>query len=138
MSHLKVKIFLVDDDALYLKLLSIEFHQNPDFEVVTYPTGELCLANLWQNPDVIVLDYHLNGIDLHAMNGIETLDKIKAFDQNITVLMLSSQEKHEEAIKCMTHHALDYVMKSEVAYLRLEKVISTVMVVKRMKNSLMS
>jgi hypothetical protein len=37
--------------------------------------GELCLANLAENkPDVIILDYHLDGIDKNAMNRIETLE----------------------------------------------------------------
>jgi two-component system, OmpR family, response regulator len=130
----KIKIFLVDDDALFLKLLALEFQQNPDFEVFTYSTGELCIAHLSQNPDVIILDYHLNGIDTQAMTGIENLDKIKAYDANITVLMLSSQEKREEALNCMAHKALDYVVKSETAFLRLQNVIMTLFVVRKMFN----
>ena len=59
----KIKIFLVDDDALFLKSLEIEFLQNADFIVETYPTGELCIAHLSHNPDVIILDYQLDGID---------------------------------------------------------------------------
>ncbi len=134
-NHEKIKICLVDDDALFLTLLAIEFEQNPNFEVVTYPSGELCVAHLSQKPDVIILDYHLNGIDANAMNGIETLDKIKAFDANITVLMLSSQEKREEALQCMAHDALDYVVKSDMAFLRLQNVILTLQVVKKLKIS---
>jgi CheY-like chemotaxis protein len=33
----------------------------------------------FNKPDVIILDYHLDGIDKNAMNGFETLDKIKEF-----------------------------------------------------------
>ena len=75
----KVKIFLVDDDAVTLKLMQIEFLQQTDFEVETYPTGEACIENLSHNPDLIVLDYHLDGIQKNAMNGMQTLDKIKPF-----------------------------------------------------------
>jgi FixJ family two-component response regulator len=60
----KIKLFLVDDDAVFLKSLEIEFLQHTDFIVETYATGELCLANLAEKkPDVIILDYHLDGID---------------------------------------------------------------------------
>ncbi|MGZ4118032.1 MAG: response regulator, partial [Bacteroidia bacterium] len=69
----KIKLFLVDDDALFLKSLEIEFLQHADFEIETYPTGERCMENLSHSPDVIILDYHLDGIDKNAMNGIETL-----------------------------------------------------------------
>ena len=75
----KIKLFLVDDDALFLKSLEIEFLQHADFTIETFATGELCMENLSHNPDVIILDYHLDGIDKNAMNGMETLDKIKAY-----------------------------------------------------------
>ena len=66
----KIKLFLVDDDALFLKLLAIEFLDSADFVVETYATGELCVKHLSNNPDVVILDYHLDGINRNAMNGI--------------------------------------------------------------------
>src|SRR5450759_4304216 len=98
MNNEKIKIFLVDDDALFLKSLEIEFMQHADFTIETYATGELCVAHLSHNPDVIILDYQLDGIDKTAMNGIETLDKIKAMNPDIPVVMLSSQDKIEVAV----------------------------------------
>ena len=132
----KIKLFLVDDDALYLKTLEIDFLNHADFLIKTFPTGEACLENLSDHPDVIILDYHLDGIDKNAMNGIETLDKIKAFDSKIPVVMLSSQDKIEVAIKCMHHHAFDYVVKSETAFMRLQKVIGTILHSKKMDEKL--
>ena len=120
----KIHLFLVDDDALFLKSLEIEFHHHTDFTVETFATGELCVENLSHNPDVIILDYHLNGIDKNAMNGIETLDKIKALNPDVPVVMLSSQDKIDVAISCMHHRAFDYVVKSETAFLRLQKNIT--------------
>ena len=122
----KIKLFLVDDDALFLKSLEIEFTQNTDSAIETFATGELCLENLSQNPDVIILDYHLDGIDKNAMNGIETLDKIKAINPDIPVIMLSSQDKIEVAVNCMHHQAFDYIVKSETAFIRLQKTITTI------------
>ena len=84
-----IKLFLVDDDALFLKSLEIEFLQSADFSIETYPTGELCMENILHNPDIIILDYRLDGIDKNAINGIETLDKIKAYNPDIPVVMLS-------------------------------------------------
>jgi DNA-binding NarL/FixJ family response regulator len=120
----KMHLFLVDDDAVFLISLEIEFHHHTDFTVETFATGELCLENLSQDPDVIILDYHLNGIDKNAMNGIETLDKIKALKPDVPVVMLSSQDKIDVAISCMHHRAFDYVVKSETAFLRLQKNIT--------------
>lgn len=123
----KIKLFLVDDDAVFLKLLEIEFLQNADFDIETYATGELCLKKLGHNPDIIILDYRLDGIVKNAMNGIETLDKIKEVNPEIPVVMLSSQDKIDVAVDCMHHKAFDYVVKSETAFMRLKNIISTIM-----------
>jgi CheY-like chemotaxis protein len=66
----------VDDDAVFLKSLEIEFLHHTDFIVETYAVRAL-YSQSRKKPDVIILDYHLDGIDKNAMNGIETLDKIK-------------------------------------------------------------
>jgi two-component system, OmpR family, response regulator len=132
----KIKLFLVDDDAVFLKLLEIEFLHHADFEIETYPTGELCVEHLSHTPDVIILDYHLDGIEKTAMNGIQTLDKIKAFNPDIPVVMLSSQDKVEVAIDCMHHRAFDYVVKSETAFVRLQKIITTIFKYKKMEKEL--
>jgi two-component system, OmpR family, response regulator len=132
----KIKLFLVDDDAVFLKSLEIEFLQSADFAIETFATGELCIANLSHNPDVIILDYLLNGIVKNAMNGIETLDKIKAFNPDIPVVMLSSQDKIEVAVNCMHHKAFDYVVKSETAFIRLQKIITSIFRYKKMEKEL--
>ena len=132
----KIKLFLVDDDALFLKSLEIDFLEHGNFEIETYSTGELCLANLSNKPDIIILDYHLDGIDKNAINGIDTLDKVKAFNPEIAVIMLSSQDKIDVAIDCMHHQAIDYVVKSETAFVRLQKIISSLFELKKMKKEL--
>lgn len=132
----KIKIFLVDDDPLYLKMLEIELLQHADFIIESYATGELCVANLSNNPDLIILDYYLNGIDRLAINGLETLDKITAFNSEIPVVMLSAQDKIEVAVNCMHHHAYDYVVKSETAFVRLRRIINTVFRYKKMEKTL--
>jgi DNA-binding NtrC family response regulator len=132
----KIKLFLVDDDAVFLKSLEIDFLQHADFTIETFATGELCLLSLSHNPDVIILDYLLDGIDKNAMNGIETLDKIKAFNPDIPVVMLSAQDKIDVAISCMHHKAYDYVVKSETAFLRLQKIITTIFKYKKMEKEL--
>ncbi len=135
-NHPKIKLFLVDDDVVFLKSLEIEFLQHADFDIETYPIGELCLANLIHNPDVIILDFHLDGINPTAMNGLATLDKIKSMNENIPVIMLSSQDKIDVAISCMHHKAFDYVVKSETAFVRLQKIISTIFEYKKMQKEL--
>ncbi len=131
-----VLIFLVDDDALYLKSLEIDFAQNTKYIVKTFLSGELCLENLSQNPNVIILDYHLDSIDHKAINGLEVLDGIKKINPNISVIILSSQDKIEVAVNCMKHRAFDYIVKSETAFFRLKKAIVSLLQFQRIEKTL--
>ncbi len=132
----KIHLFLVDDDPLFLRSLEIEFLQHADFNIETYATGELCMGAMSRNPDVIILDYHLDGVVKGVMNGLETLDKIKDYNPDIPVIMLSSQDRIEVAINCMHHRAFDYVVKSETAFMRLQKIITTIFQYKKMEKQL--
>lgn len=132
----KIKLFLVDDDVVFVKLLEIEFLQHADFEIEAYATGEKCMERLSHDPDVIILDYNLDGIEKNVMNGIETLDKIKSYNPDIPVVMLSSQDNIEIAINCMHHRAFDYVVKGETSFVRLQKIITTIFRYKKMEKEL--
>lgn len=131
--QMKKRIFLVDDDSVFLKSLEIEFRQMHDFEIDCFASGESCLANLHKNPDIIILDFLLDGIDKSAMNGIQTLDKIKEYDAHISVIMLSGQDKIEVAVSCMHHLAFDYVVKNETALLRLQKAINSILELQKLQ-----
>jgi DNA-binding NtrC family response regulator len=132
----KTKLFLVDDDALFLKSLEIEFMANGEFEIETFVSGELCIANLSKNPDIIILDYHLDGINPEAINGLETLKQIKEKHKDIPVIILSSQDKIEVAVNCMHHEAFDYVVKSETAFVRLRKAIDSLFQLQKIQKEL--
>lgn len=132
----KISLFLVDDDSVFLKSLEIDFLEHADYSIRTFPTGEKCLEELSLCPDIIILDYHLDGIDKNAMNGIETLDRIKSFNPDIPVVMLSSQDKIEVAVNCMHHKAFDYVVKSETAFMRLQQIIANIFLFKKMEREL--
>jgi len=132
----KILLFLVDDDALFLKSLEIDFLRNTQSAIKTFATGELCLENIFQNPDIIVLDYHLNGVDKNAINGLDTLDRIKTANPQIPVIMLSSQDKVQVAVNCMNHQAFDYIVKSETAFVRLQKAITTIVHYQKIEKAL--
>ena len=132
----KISIFLVDDDELYLKLLIAGLSYNKSYQVKTFLTGELCLAQLDEKPDIIVLDYFLNGIEKTALDGLQTLTNIKSLHPEIFVIMLSSQDKIEVAVNCMKMQASEYIVKSETAFTRLDMAIQTMMHYKTMEKTL--
>ena len=116
--------------------MELEFLEHADFIIETYATGENCVANLANGPDVVILDYVLDGVEQYAMDGIKTLDQIKKTNPDIPVIMLSAQDKIEVAVNCMHHKAFDYVVKSETAFIRLQKIITTIFRYKKLEKEL--
>ena len=132
----KIKLYLVDDDAVFLKSLEIDFLSSPCFEIHSFQSGEACLEAMEGKPDIIILDYLLDGINPNAMNGIETLDQIKAINQDLPVIVLSGQDKIQVAVDCMHHKAYDYIVKSETAFLIIERNITDILKTQKMEAQL--
>jgi two-component system OmpR family response regulator len=132
----KISVFLVDDDAIFLKVMETQFKERSSYEVKTFSTGDECLSSLYLKPDIIFLDYYLNPSNPKANTGLQVLDQIKAVDPNIHVVMLSSQDNVEVAINCMKHHAFDYIVKGESSFIRARKVISVLFYQNKLKEEL--
>src|SRR5579884_1458584 len=88
----KIKVFLVDDDRMFTESLVHSLSDNKT-EVEVFATGEACLEKMKQEEaGVVILDYCLNSDYVHAMNGIQILNKIKQASPDTKVIMLSSQD----------------------------------------------
>lgn len=99
-------IFIVDDEQAISKLLTYWVRDKWKYNVESFTTGEDVLKNLHKRPDVVLLDIMLPGLD-----GVETLKRIKAFDENLPVIMLSAQGSIEVAVDTLKFGAYDYFIK---------------------------
>lgn len=105
-----LKIFIVDDDIFCLTLYE-QFLRNLGYTNITsFTAGDECLQQLKEQPDLVFLDYNLEG-----MNGIDVLKKIRAYNPAIIVYMISGQENSEVAAKAIRQGALDYIVKSSLS-----------------------
>ena len=100
-------IFIVEDDEMMSEMLLDYISNNAMNKVRAFGTGEECLQNLNQNPDVIILDYNLNMVEPDAANGLVILEQIKKIDNNICVIMLSSQEQYGKALQTIVKGAIE-------------------------------
>ncbi|MGQ0827502.1 MAG: response regulator [Bacteroidota bacterium] len=118
-------VFLVDDDTMFLRSMEHHLQQKlkRNIKITSFPNGEECIKNLDQKPDVVVLDYILNGQYPTAINGVSVLRKIKQMHPNIVVIMVSGQDKMQVAIDTMKYGAFDYVIKNENAFLKVQNAI---------------
>lgn len=101
-------VLVVEDDVAIRDMLSFTLKQ-ASFDVDTVPDGEAGLDFLKnQQPDMILLDWMLPGID-----GIEFIRRLRAneFLANIPVIMLTAKGESEDMVKGLGVGADDYINK---------------------------
>jgi len=109
-----LKIFILEDDVWYGSMLQHYLSLNPDYEVRRFESPDKFFAALHENPQVITLDYSLPDCD-----GAEVLSRIKEFNKNIDVIVISGQEDVATAINLLKNGAYDYIVKDDEAKERL-------------------
>jgi DNA-binding NtrC family response regulator len=102
------RIFVVEDDEWYSRLLVHNLSLNPDYEIESFTNGKDCLNNLYKSPDLITLDYRLPD-----MKGLEILKKIKAENEEIQVILISEQDEIDVVVELLKYGAYDYIVKSK-------------------------
>jgi DNA-binding NtrC family response regulator len=112
---LEQKIFIVDDEVLINKLLCRAL-QNLGYEdVQTFANGTDCINALSDEPFIILLDYEMEGL-----NGFDVLKKIKRYNPNTYVIMISSQDDVSNAVDTLKFGAFDYIVKGDSDMSRLK------------------
>lgn len=101
-------VFVVEDDEFYGEILEYHLSLNPDITVTKFSTGKDFLNNLDKRPSAVTLDYSLPDIA-----GEEVLKKIKEYDADIPVVIISGQEDIKTAISLLQEGAYDYIVKDE-------------------------
>jgi DNA-binding NtrC family response regulator len=122
-----LKIFVVEDNVVYLNLLKKYLLSIGCEDVTGYENGENCLNDLHQKPNVIFLDYYMD-----SLNGSEVLNKIKRFDPNIFVVMISGQEEVQTAVDFLKNGGFDYLKKGEDDMKNVEEVLKKIVEVKEL------
>jgi len=102
----KVRVFIVDDDPTFSKLLEHELKQANCNNYKMFESGEDCLANLKDKPKLILLDFMLGGL-----NGLDVLRQIKETIPRTDVVMLTGLKDDTVKEKCMAEGASDYILK---------------------------
>ena len=118
------KIFIVDDDPMLIEALSDYLKRSAAHQITSFETGEACLAQLSEKPEIIILDFHLNTRVKEAANGMEILQSIRRIDKNIHVIMLSSQERYAIAMQTIQKGAEQYVIKDETAFEKVAEIVN--------------
>lgn len=119
------KFFIVDDDIFCAHVYE-QYLSNLNFTDVTYfSNGHDCLSHIDQKPDIIFLDHNMDDL-----TGFEVLKKIKRYNPNIYVVMVSGQENIKTAVDALKYGAFDYVIKDASVCEKMSQTISKIIQVK--------
>lgn len=99
-------ILIVDDEKNYPPVLSAVLEEE-GFETLTANSGQNALEIL-ENSEV---DLVLADMKMPKMDGIQLLERIKARDSNLPVIMMTGHGTVEKAVEAMQKGALNYILK---------------------------
>jgi DNA-binding NarL/FixJ family response regulator len=119
----KRTLFLVEDDPMFAEMLKDHLKSKPQWDVKHFSTGENCIKEAYQNPEVVIIDYHLDNLNEPGLNGIETMVQLKRISPNSRCVFLSGQQKYGVALQTISHGADSYIFKDESAFIEINKIL---------------
>lgn len=120
------KSILIVDDEKDIRISLTGILEDEGYQVVTASSGMEALEKVREEqPDLVLLDIWMPGLD-----GLETLDRLKALQPALTVIMISGHGTIETAVRATKLGAFDFIEKP----LSLDKVLIAVGNALRMKD----
>jgi two-component system response regulator MprA len=102
----KPRILLVDDEEGVR--MSLRALLERDYRIASVPSGEAAVEELPRfQPDVVLLDVRL----LPSMSGLDALERIKAFDERIEVVMITAFASLATLNEALRRGACGYLIK---------------------------
>lgn len=120
---------MVDDDLYYLHILEQHLLNTGCTQITKFENGVECLEYLHEQPDVIFLDYQMD-----IFSGNEVLKKIKRYNPNIYVVMVSAQESIKPVVDALKLGAFDYIQKGDDEAQKVKQVLQKIVDVKSILN----
>jgi len=99
-------VLIVDDEKNYPPILSAILEEE-GYETLTANNGITALEIL-QNSDI---DLVLTDMKMPLMDGIELLERVKAIDPDLPVIMMTAHGTVEKAVEAMQKGAYNYILK---------------------------
>jgi two-component system, OmpR family, KDP operon response regulator KdpE len=105
MTGSQLKVLVIDDEPPIRKLLRMGL-STANYQVLEAPNGKVALAELAENPDLVILD-----LGLPDMDGHELLRTIRARNERVPIVVLSSRGDEAGKVRALDYGADDYVTK---------------------------
>jgi|SRR5450432_608194 two-component system, OmpR family, response regulator len=122
MKKVQPKIFIVEDNPVYQTLVLKQL-ENISQDIHVFSTGENFLAELGHHPDLIILDYNLEG----NINGYDVLKELKKLTYKSPVIFFSSNLEISVTSSILKLGVVEYIEKTIFTLPRLKNSITRVL-----------
>lgn len=102
-----IKIFIVDDDRFFREVFAHHLKRLGFEHIHVFENGEDCIEQLSLQPDIIFTDYHMSPI-----NGIDLIKKIRSVNDDVYLLLVSSQKEVQIVLAALDIKAAYYIAKN--------------------------
>lgn len=120
------KVFIVDSDTRYRGMLEDNMDNLNDTVVFPFHSAEECINVLDSEPDVVIVDLHLESRFRPVMDGLDLLKHIKTNYPQMDVIIMSSDDSLETAQTVSAHSPFDYILKTESNLARINSILQII------------
>ncbi|MBL6447298.1 response regulator [Fulvivirga sp. 29W222] len=124
-----LKVFIVDDDEYFNNILQSYINKigteiNQLMETQGFLNGSDCLKAIKKDPDYVILDFYLDENNDITLTGYDVLEKIKKYNADIKVIVISQMHEWENFKEEFKHFgASDFLKKDDNLYDNLKEMM---------------
>ena len=101
-----MRVFVVDDERI-IRVTLVDELRDAGYTVYEFSSANAAMAQLSElEPEIVITDLSMPGMD-----GIEFLKRIKSFNSEIQVIIITAYSTVSTAVNAMKLGAYDYVTK---------------------------
>jgi len=121
-------IYVVEDDATSRTMMLDFLGRYEGVTLKAFMTGEACLGDMIHtktNPDLVLMDYHLEASLVTKYHGLDTLAEIKKISPDTRIIMYTSVEQEKTIKQAKDLGAFDYVIKGPDGFDKIKRIIDS-------------
>lgn|SRR5574343_143530 len=122
MNWIKPKIFIVDDDSIYLAIMNQQFKNHGIDNVTIYESAVDGIKSNFGKPDLVFVDFHMNDI-----NGARASKMFSKKWKNARIVLISNSDSIKKKVK-LSRYKIDAAVLKDANF---SEIVNQVNITKR-------
>jgi DNA-binding NarL/FixJ family response regulator len=122
MKWIKPKIFIVDDDSIYLAIMNQQFKNHGVENVTVYESAFDGIKSNFGKPDIVFVDFHMNDI-----NGARASKMFNRKWKNARIVLISNSDSIKKKVK-LSRYKIDAAVLKDADF---SEILNQVNITKR-------